>query len=151
KRDWAKLREVNRIAIEALQLAGHLARPGVTTDYIDEQVHNFIIACGAYPSPFNYYQFPKSICTSLNEVICHGIPDKRPLRNGDILNVDVSVYKFGFHGDVNETYLIGQVSKKSKYLVHHTFVALEKAISMCEPGALYREIGDVIGKYIKKQ
>jgi methionyl aminopeptidase len=101
------MREVAVIARGALD-AGHRAvKVGVTTDYIDEVVHNYIIEHDAYPSPLNYYKFPKSLCTSVNEVICHGIPDSRPLEDGDIINLDVTVYKNGVHVDLNETYLVG--------------------------------------------
>ena len=86
----------------------------VTTDYIDEQVDQFIIDHDCYPSPLNYRNFPKSICTSVNEVICHGIPDSRKLEDGDILNIDITVYHDGYHGDCNETYLVGNVVNSSK-------------------------------------
>lgn len=89
------------LARKALDLGHSAIKPGVTTDYIDEVVHNFIIENGAYPSPYNYYKFPKSLCTSVNEVICHGIPDDRPLENGDIVNLDVTVFKDGVHVDLN--------------------------------------------------
>lgn len=89
------------LARKALDLGHSVIKPGVTTDYIDEVVHNFIIENGAYPSPYNYYKFPKSLCTSVNEVICHGIPDDRPLENGDIVNLDVTVFKDGVHVDLN--------------------------------------------------
>ena len=92
---------------KVLDFAGLLVKAGVTTDYIDEQVHKFIIDSKAYPSPLNYYNFPKSICTSVNEVICHGIPDDRPLEEGDIVNIDISIYKKGFHLDLNETFYVG--------------------------------------------
>ena len=87
-----------------------MVKPGVTTEQIDEVVHNFIIAAGGYPSPLNYYNFPRSCCTSVNEIICHGIPDTRPLEEGDIVNLDVTAYYEGFHGDLNETYCVGKVS-----------------------------------------
>ncbi|CAF1558059.1 unnamed protein product, partial [Adineta steineri] len=89
---------------KALDLAHSLIKPGVTTDYIDEKVHEFIISQNAYPSPLNYRWFPKSCCTSVNEVICHGIPDCRELQDGDIVNVDISVYYQGMHSDLNETF-----------------------------------------------
>ena len=115
--DLQKLRTVCRIAREALD-AGHAAvAPGVTTEEIDTIVHNYIISQGAYPSPRNYYNFPRSCCTSVNEIICHGIPDTRPLQDGDILNLDVTAYKDGFHGDLNETYLVGNVAESSRALV----------------------------------
>ena len=95
--------------------------PGVTTDYIDKVVHDACIEYGAYPSPYNYYNFPKSVCTSVNEVICHGIPDRRKLEDGDIVNVDVSVYYKGWHGDLNETFVVGNASQAAKDLVKTTY------------------------------
>lgn len=104
-------------AREALDLAHSLVRPNITTDEIDKAVHAFIIQNNAYPSPLNYHHFPKSICTSVNEVICHGIPDDRSLQEGDIVNIDITVYKYGFNSDLNETYHVGKVSDSSAYLV----------------------------------
>ena len=123
------LRKASRIAREALD-AGHAAiAPGVTTEAIDEIVHNYIIEAGAYPSPLNYYGFPRSCCTSVNEIICHGIPDTRPLQEGDIVNLDVTAYYQGYHGDLNETYFVGKVSESSKMLVKATYDSLQKAIA----------------------
>lgn len=96
----------------------------MTTEAIDKIVHDYIISNGAYPSPLNYYNFPRSCCTSVNECICHGIPDTRPLENGDIVNLDISVYKGGYHADMNETYLVGEISKSSKDLVQATYDSL---------------------------
>jgi len=121
----------------------------VTTDQIDEYVHNATIENNAYPSPLNYYEFPKSVCTSINEIICHGIPDRRPLENGDIVNVDISVYLNGVHSDLNETYLVGEVDDASKHLVRCSYNCLQKAIEICKPGALYKEIGNVVAAYIE--
>lgn len=98
-----KMRAAGKLAAKVLDAAGALARPGVTTDEIDETVHNMTIAAGAYPSPLRYGTppFPKSVCTSVNECICHGVPDSRPLEDGDIVNVDVTVYLDGYHGDTS--------------------------------------------------
>ena len=101
------MRENCILARRALD-AGHRAiKPGVTTEEIDRVVHEFIIANDAYPSPLNYYKFPRSICTSINEVICHGIPDSRPLEEGDIINLDITLYKNGMHADLSETFIVG--------------------------------------------
>lgn len=148
--DIAKLREVALLARQALDLGHSVVKAGVTTDYIDEVVHNFIINNNAYPSPLNYYKFPKSLCTSVNEVICHGIPDSRPLENGDIVNLDVTVYKDGFHVDLNETYLVGEVAESSKFLVTKAYECLQKAIEICKPGTMYRDVGNVISKFIEE-
>lgn len=146
---------------------------GVTTAEIDKAVHEACIERDCYPSPLNYYQFPASCCTSVNEVICHGIPDTRPLQDGDICNgtiiyhflkyklnistiichnfyffiVDVTVYHNGFHGDLNETFLVGNVKPEIKKLVEVTYECLSKAIDIVRPGEKYREIGNIIQKH----
>jgi len=146
--DIEGLRVACRLGREVLDEAAAAIGVGVTTDEIDRIVHEATIDRDCYPSPLNYYQFPKSCCTSVNEVICHGIPDNRPLQNGDICNVDVTVYHKGFHGDLNETFLIGEVSETAKNLVVNTWECLEKAIAECvKPGLKYREVGNVIQKH----
>jgi len=142
------MRKVCRLAREVLDIAAKSARIGVTTDEIDKIVHEACIERGAYPSPLNYRGFPKSCCTSINEVICHGIPDSRPLEDGDILNIDITLYYGGFHGDVNETYFIGNVDEKYKKLVNVTRESLEKSIEIIKPGVLYRDVGSVISKHV---
>ncbi|CAA7271726.1 unnamed protein product [Cyclocybe aegerita] len=139
-----KMRTVCRLAREVLDIAAASVRPGISTDEIDEIVHNAIIERNAYPSPLNYRNFPKSVCTSVNEVICHGIPDQRRLREGDIVNIDVSLYYEGYHADLNETYPVGEIDEDSKSLIRTTRGALDAAIAMCKPGALFRDIGKVI-------
>lgn len=126
-----------------------MVKPGVTTEEIDKAIHEFLISQDAYPSPLNYYNFPRSCCTSVNEIICHGIPDTRPLEEGDIINIDVSVFKDGFHGDLNETFYVGEVSKSSQLLVKTTYEALMKAIEYCKPDAMYREIGNIISDVVE--
>jgi methionyl aminopeptidase len=126
------------IGREVLDLAGQAVAVGVTADEIDRVVHEATIARGAYPSPLNYHCFPKSVCTSVNEVICHGIPDLRPLQEGDIVNIDISVYKDGFHSDLNETFLVGACNAASVKLVKCAYEALGAAIALVRPGALYR-------------
>ncbi|KAG9452419.1 hypothetical protein H6P81_005323 [Aristolochia fimbriata] len=141
------MRETCRIAREVLDAAARVIRPGVTTDEIDEVVHQATIAAGGYPSPLNYHFFPKSCCTSVNEVICHGIPDARRLEDGDIVNIDVTVYYKGVHGDLNETYFVGNVDEASQHLVQSTYECLEKAISIVKPGVRFREVGEVISRH----
>lgn len=145
------MQKVCRLAREVLDIAANAAKPGVTTDEIDRIVHEACIERDSYPSPLNYRGFPKSCCTSVNEVICHGIPDQRPLEDGDILNIDITLYHGGVHGDLNETYFIGNVDEASKKLVNTTRESLEKAIEIVKPGALYREIGNVIQKHVQEQ
>ncbi|KAK6920290.1 Peptidase M24 [Dillenia turbinata] len=158
KPDWADdgtpkiepnsdLQHVVEIAREVLDAAARVIRPGITTDEIDEVVHQATIAAGAYPSPLNYHFFPKSCCTSINEVICHGIPDARKLEDGDIVNIDVTVYYKGVHGDLNETYFVGNVDEASRHLVQSTYECLEKAIAIVKPGVRFREIGEVINRH----
>ncbi|TVY43825.1 Methionine aminopeptidase [Lachnellula occidentalis] len=152
KKQQESMRKVGRLAREVLDIAAAAAVPGVTTDYLDEIVHKACLERNSYPSPLNYGQFPKSVCTSLNEVICHGIPDQRILVDGDILNIDVTLYHEGFHGDLNETYYIGDKAKAdpdSVRVVEAARESLNEAIKLVKPGALFREYGDVIEKYAK--
>uniref|UniRef100_A0A9J2P1A9 Methionine aminopeptidase n=1 Tax=Ascaris lumbricoides TaxID=6252 RepID=A0A9J2P1A9_ASCLU len=144
------MRTACRLAREVLDEAARVCAPGVTTDEIDRVVHEACIQRECYPSPLGYYRFPKSVCTSVNEVICHGIPDLRPLENGDICNVDVTVFHRGFHGDLNETFLVGdKVDEQSRKLVAVTYECLQEAISIVRPGTKFRDIGNVIQKHAK--
>mmetsp|Transcript_17957 Transcript_17957/g.50260 ORF Transcript_17957/g.50260 Transcript_17957/m.50260 type:complete len:372 (-) Transcript_17957:191-1306(-) len=149
-KDIEGLRKVCRIAREILDCAHAAIRPGITTDEIDRIVHEATIERNAYPSPLNYYNFPKSVCTSVNEVICHGVPDLRPLKEGDIVNVDVTAYHEGFHGDLNETYVVGEVDDESKRLIKVTYECLMKALDHVKPGVRFREMGDIISTYAGK-
>ncbi|RAL05405.1 methionine aminopeptidase [Aspergillus ibericus CBS 121593] len=148
------MRKVCRLAREVLDIAAAAIRPGVTTDYIDEIVHKACLERDSYPSPLNYNHFPKSVCTSLNEVICHGIPDQRPLRDGDILNIDVTLYHGGYHGDLNETYYVGpsaSADPDSVRVVETARECLDKAIELVKPGTLFRAYGDVIEAHAKSR
>lgn len=138
------------LILECLDEGAKACGVGVTTDEIDRIVHEAAIERDCYPSPLNYYKFPKSCCTSVNEVICHGIPDTRPLENGDLCNLDITVYHRGFHGDLNETFFVGEVKEEHKKLVKTTYEALSKAIEIVKPGEKYREIGNVIQKHVQK-
>lgn len=141
------MRVAGRLGREVLDEAARVCDVGVTTDEIDRVVHEACIERECYPSPLNYYNFPGSCCTSVNEVICHGIPDLRPLQDGDLCNVDVTIYHRGFHGDLNETFFVGNVSEQKKNLVKVTYECLSKAIEIVKPGEKYREIGNVIQKH----
>uniref|UniRef100_A0A7S0ZCV3 Methionine aminopeptidase n=1 Tax=Timspurckia oligopyrenoides TaxID=708627 RepID=A0A7S0ZCV3_9RHOD len=143
------MRKVCRLAREVLDEAASVVKVGVTTDEIDKIVHEACIARDSYPSPLNYYHFPKSCCTSVNEVICHGIPDDRPLQNGDIVNIDITLYHGGFHGDLNETYTVGEVDEESRLLIKSAYDSMHAAIASVKPGVLYREFGGVIEKVAK--
>ena len=111
------MREACKVAREVLDTATRQVRAGVTTDELDRIVHETCIDLGAYPSPLNYYNFPKSVCASVNECVCHGIPDRRELESGDIVNLDVTCYYNGYHGDLNETHCVGKVTEEHKRLV----------------------------------
>lgn len=145
-----KIRAAGKIAANAIELVGQNAKPGITTDELDIIAHEYMISQGAYPSTLGYRGFPKSCCTSLNEVICHGIPDKTVLQEGDILNVDITAYKDGFHGDSNKTFLIGEVSNEVSDLVSRTKEALDRAIAVCMPGRPINVIGRTIESYAKR-
>ena len=142
-------------AIEAMRNAGRAARrvlagvaaeiaPGVTSDHLDEVCHQLCIAEGGYPSPLNYKGYPKSICTSVNEIICHGIPDDRALVDGDIVNCDVTIFVGGVHGDHSETFLVGDVDDESQRLVKITREAMYHGIAQVQPGVVVSEIGRAI-------
>ncbi|KXS09581.1 methionine aminopeptidase [Gonapodya prolifera JEL478] len=145
--DIKKMREVCRLGREVLDIGAAAVRAGVTTDEIDRIVHEATIERDAYPSPLNYNGFPKSCCTSVNEVICHGIPDRYELQDGDIVNIDVSLYKDGFHADLNETYLVGNVDERGSLLVQTTRECLQKAIELVKPNTPYRSIGRAIERH----
>ncbi|MDV3220808.1 M24 family metallopeptidase, partial [Intrasporangium sp.] len=119
-----RMRVAGRIAARAMAAAAERIAPGVTTDELDAVAHEYLIDHGAYPSPLGYKAFPKSVCTSVNEVICHGIPDARPLEDGDIVNIDVTAYVDGVHGDTDATYLVGDVDEESRLLVERTHEAM---------------------------
>ena len=145
-----KIREAGRIAARAIELVGEACKPGVTTDELDRIGHEFVVANGAYPSALLYRGFPKSICTSLNEVICHGIPDDTVLKEGDIVNIDITAFKDGFHGDSNQTFLVGEVKQEVRDLVDRTRESLNRAIAVVAPGRQINIIGRTIESYAKR-
>ncbi len=142
--ELAIMRETCRAARRVLEKGLAAVKPGITTDEIDLVVHEACIAEGAYPSPLNYHGFPKSVCVSVNEVICHGIPDDSPLREGDIVNVDVTIYLNGFHGDCSETVAVGAINNGSQALIDTTRECLNIGISAAKPGNRIRDIGRAI-------
>jgi methionyl aminopeptidase len=144
------MRVASRIAAQALQEGGKAVRPGVTTDEVDAVVHEFLCDHGAYPSTLGYRGFPKSCCTSLNEVICHGIPDSTVIQDGDICNIDVTAFVYGVHGDTNATFLAGEVSEDARLLVERTHEATMRAIRAVRPGRQLNVIGRVIEAYAKR-
>ncbi|XP_024922116.1 methionine aminopeptidase 1D, mitochondrial isoform X1 [Cynoglossus semilaevis] len=153
--DYIEIKDQEQIEglARACQLARHVllvaesnVKVGMTTDEIDLIVHQEIIKHNAYPSPLSYGGFPKSVCTSVNNVVCHGIPDSRQLKDGDIINIDVTVYLDGYHGDTSETFLIGQVDETGQQLVETTKRCRDEAIAVCRPGAPLCVIGNTISK-----
>jgi methionyl aminopeptidase len=145
-----RMRLAGRLAAEALHVAGEHALPGVTTDEIDRVVHEFLCDHGAYPSTLGYRGYPKSCCTSLNEVICHGIPDSTVMVDGDIVNVDVTAFLGGVHGDTNATFCVGDVSEEAALLVERTHEAMMRGIRAVAPGRQLNAIGRVIEAYAKR-
>src|SRR5512138_298364 len=145
-----KMRVAGRLAAQATQLAGEHCKPGVTTDEIDRVVHEFLCDHGAYPSTLGYKGYPKSCCTSINEVICHGIPDSTELQDGDIVNVDVTAYIHGVHGDTDATFLVGEVCEEARLLVERTHEAMMRGIKAIAPGRQINVIGRVIEAYAKR-
>ncbi|XP_055032199.2 methionine aminopeptidase 1D, mitochondrial isoform X1 [Misgurnus anguillicaudatus] len=138
------LRRACQLARHILMLAGKSLKVGMTTDEIDFIVHHETIRHNAYPSPLQYGGFPKSVCTSVNNVVCHGIPDSRPLQDGDIINIDVTVYLEGYHGDTSETFLIGSVDEQARKLVDVARQCRDQAIAACGPGQPLNVIGNTI-------
>ncbi|WP_130289300.1 type I methionyl aminopeptidase [Pseudonocardia sediminis] len=144
------MRHAGRIAAQALVAAGEAVKPGVSTDDVDRVVHDFFIDHDVYPSTLGYRGFPKSCCTSLNEVICHGIPDTTVIGDGDIVNVDVTGFVDGVHGDTNATFLAGDVSEEARLLVERTREATMRAIKAVRPGRELNVVGRVIESYAKR-
>ncbi|MCU1693896.1 MAG: methionine aminopeptidase [Frankiales bacterium] len=142
-----KMRVSGRAAAEVLAEVGAAVRPGITTDELDRICHEACVARGGYPSPLGYNGYPKSLCTSVNEVICHGIPDSTVLKDGDIVNLDVTIFLDGFHGDTNATFLVGEVDEESRRLVEVTHRSLELGIAQVKPGNRVRDIGRAIQTY----
>jgi methionyl aminopeptidase len=145
-----KIRHASRIAAQAMAAAAAAVGPGVTTDELDRIGHEFLLDHHAYPSTLGYKHFPKSLCTSVNEVICHGIPDDRELQDGDIVNIDITAYVGGVHGDTDATYLVGDVDEESRLLVERTHEAMMRGIKAVRPGREMNVIGRVIESYAKR-
>ena len=146
----AAMRVAGRIAAQALAEVGRHVRPGVTTDALDRVGHTFLVDHGAYPSTLGYRGFPKSLCTSLNEVICHGIPDSTVVQDGDIVNIDITAFIGGVHGDTNATFLAGDVDEESRLLVERTHEATIRGIKAVAPGRAINVIGRVIESYARR-
>ncbi len=145
-----KMRVAGRLAARARDLVGSHVAPGVTTDELDRIGHEFLCDHGAYPSTLGYRGFPKSLCSSVNEVVCHGIPDDRVVEDGDIVNIDITAFLDGVHGDTNATFLAGDVDEESRLLVERTREALQRGIAAVRPGRRLNVIGRVIESYARR-
>ncbi|MAE57550.1 MAG: type I methionyl aminopeptidase [Halobacteriovorax sp.] len=148
KREIELMRKTCELAKSTLEYIEEFVKPGVSTEELNTLCHEYILKHGAYPSPLDYHGFPKSICTSLNEVICHGIPNQKDvLKDGDILNIDVTTYLNKFHGDTNKTFLVGNVSEEAKKLVQVTYECMRIGIDQVKPGGHIGDIGAAISEY----
>ncbi len=149
--EFAKMRVAGKLAAQVLDMIGSYIKPGVTTNELNDICHNYITQVQhAIPAPLNYEGFPKSICTSINHVVCHGIPNDKPLQNGDIVNVDVTVIKDGYHGDTSKMFFVGEVKPFAKKLVEITQECLYLAIRMVKPGVKLGDIGFAIQEHAEK-
>ena len=148
--DVELIRDSGCIAAQAIEAVGAAIRPGVTTDELDRLAHDFLVAHDAYPSTLGYRGFPKSVCTSLNEVVCHGIPDDTALVEGDIINIDITAYKNGMHGDLNKTFIVGTASPDATALVERTQEALARGVKAVAPGRQINVIGRAIESYARR-
>ncbi|RTE86992.1 MULTISPECIES: type I methionyl aminopeptidase [Gammaproteobacteria] len=145
-----KMRVAGRLAASVLEMIGEHVKAGVTTDELNQICHDYIVAHDAYPAPLNYHGFPKSICTSVNHCVCHGIPNDKKLKDGDIINIDVTVKKDGYHGDTSKMFIVGEGSILANRLTKVTQEALYLAIKMVKPGVQLGDIGAAIQKYGEK-
>ncbi len=146
----ARMRVAGRLAAQARELVGSHVEPGITTDELDRIGHEFLCDHGAYPSTLGYRGFPKSLCSSVNEVVCHGIPDDRVVEDGDLVNIDITAFLDGVHGDTNATFFAGDVDEESRLLVERTKEALERGIKAVRPGRQVNVIGRVIESYARR-
>ena len=151
-REIELMRKTCQLASSTLEFIEPYVKPGVSTEKLNQLCHEYILDHGAYPSPLNYHGFPKSICTSPNEVICHGIPNEKViLKDGDILNIDVTTYLNKFHGDTNKTFFVGEVDPKVKKLVEVTYLSMREAIKTVRPGSRLGDIGAAIQEVVEPQ
>ncbi len=149
--DFEGMRKAGRLAAEALDMLVEHVKPGVTTEALDDLVLEFAMDHGAYPATLNYRGFPKSSCTSINHVVCHGIPGPKPLREGDIVNIDVTLIVDGWHGDTSRMYGVGAISRRAERLINVTYEALQRGIAAVKPGATTGHIGAAIQAYAEAE
>ncbi len=148
---FAAMREAGRLTAEALDLLTEHVKPGVTTEFLDDLIFDFALAHGAYPAPLDYRGYRKSICTSINHVVCHGIPDRKGLKDGDIVNCDITLIVDGWHGDSSRMYLVGEVPRRAQRLVEVTYEAMMRGIAIVKPGATTGDIGAAIQDYAESE
>ena len=141
------MRKAGQLAAAALDMLAPYVKPGVPTDELDRRVLEFALDHGAVPAPLNYRGFPKSICTSINHVVCHGIPGPKPLREGDIVNIDVTLIVDGWHGDTSRMYAVGPINRRAERLIEVTYEALKRGIAEVKPGNTIGDIGAAIQAY----
>ncbi|HEB79161.1 MAG TPA: type I methionyl aminopeptidase [Rhodospirillales bacterium] len=147
--DFEGMRKAGRLAAESLDFIAPYVKPGTATEKLDSLIHDFIVTHGASPAPLNYRGFPKSICTSINHVVCHGIPGEKKLQNGDIVNIDVTTILGEWHGDTSRMFYVGDVGVKARRLVDVTFQALWRGIEAIKPGATVGDIGCAIQSFVE--
>lgn len=150
KSDFEKMRVAGRLAAQTLDYITQYVAPGVTTNQLNDLCHNFIVQHGAIPAPLNYKGFPKSICTSVNHVVCHGIPSEKKLKSGDIINIDVTVIVDGWYGDTSRMFYVGEMAVKPKRLIQVTYDAMMIGIEMVKPGVKLGDIGAAMQNYVEK-
>jgi methionyl aminopeptidase len=148
--DIRLMEKVCKLAAQTLYHTAKFVRPGITTDELDKIAHDFTLSNEAKPAPLGYHGFPKSICTSVNEVICHGVPDSTVLKEGDIINIDITCYKHGFHGDTSATFYVGEVSEEAKRITECAKNAMMKGIEAITPRGTTGDIGFAINKFVTK-
>jgi methionyl aminopeptidase len=149
--DFEPMRAAGRLAAETLDMIGSYVTPGVTTEQLNTLCHDFILAHGAAPAPLNYRGFPKSICTSINHVVCHGIPGEKKLLEGDIVNIDVTVILNGWYGDTSRMYVAGTPITRAKRLMEITYESLMRGIAKVKPGATFGDVGHAIQTFVEAQ
>jgi len=148
---FAGMREAGRLTAEVLDILTEHVKPGVTTEFLDDLVFDFAMSHGAYPAPLDYRGYRKSICTSINHVVCHGIPERKPLKDGDIVNCDVTLIVDGWHGDSSRMYLVGDVPRRAQRLVEVTYEAMMRGIAAVKPGATTGDIGAAIQEFAEAE
>jgi methionyl aminopeptidase len=148
---FAAMRKAGQLAAAALDMIGRFVEPGVTTEALDDRVLEFALDHGAIPAPLNYRGFTKSICTSINHVVCHGIPGPKPLREGDIVNIDVTLIVDGWHGDTSRMYAVGAISRRAERLIEVTYEALRLGVEQVRPGNTIGHIGAAIQEFAEKE